>query len=247
MNLWLGFKSNNNYFAPSSMVIGKGLLARTFQQFKDDDGVLIFGSGVSNSQQTEQSEFDREKNLLSSYIKSGATLIYFSTVSVYDSSTNQSPYILHKKEMEQFISLNFSSYIIFRLPILVGKADNPFTLANFLFQRIINHEPVPVFKNACRYLMDADDVSLLLGKMIESKQFDNSTLDINFDNAIFIAELISIFENALGIKAEKTIVNKGSCYKTNNQKFIQFVESVAFKLSADYTVKTIRKYYSGKS
>src|SRR5207248_748228 len=147
---------------------------------------------------------------------------------------------------EQFITENFSSHLIFRLPILVGKTGNPFTLTNFFFRRIMANEPIQVFKNACRYLMDTDDVSYLLARMIDSQQFENKTLDINFDNAIFIEQLIGIFEKVLVKKATLEILNAGSSYSTNNTEFKKFIDSIGFQLPVDYTERTIKKYYGGK-
>jgi hypothetical protein len=229
------------------MVVGSGLLARTFRQYVQNDRVIIFASGVSNSQQTEATEFEREKKLLGSFHNKKATLVYFSTVSVHDESLRGSAYIRHKCEMEKLVTKNFPSHFVFRLPILVGKTDNPFTLTNFLFHKIAHHQPIHVFKKACRYLMDADDVSMLLVKMIDSEQFINQTLDINFNNAIFISELIRIFEKVLRIRADTKMLDKGSCYTPNNQKFINVIDSVGFKLPANYEEQTISKYYSQRS
>ena len=68
------------------MVIGNGLLAKSFSNFLDDDSILIFASGVSNSSETRISEFEREYDLLNEKLSkfNSARLIYFSTLSIFD-------------------------------------------------------------------------------------------------------------------------------------------------------------------
>ena len=45
------------------MVIGNGLVASAFSKYKNDDDVIIFASGVSNSSTNKKEEFEREINL----------------------------------------------------------------------------------------------------------------------------------------------------------------------------------------
>jgi len=47
------------------MVIGNGSIAKVFkQEFENDDSVIIFASGVSNSNEKNLSEYQRETILL---------------------------------------------------------------------------------------------------------------------------------------------------------------------------------------
>ena len=68
------------------MIIGNGLLAQAFSEYNNNDEILIFASGVSNSLEEKESEFDREAKLLKSVITNypDKTMVYFSTCSVYD-------------------------------------------------------------------------------------------------------------------------------------------------------------------
>ena len=49
------------------MIVGNGLIASSFIKHDNDD-VIIFASGVSNSLETNQDKFDREIDLLKSYM-----------------------------------------------------------------------------------------------------------------------------------------------------------------------------------
>ena len=67
--------------------------------------VIFFASGVSNSSEISEKEFNREENLIHKILGDNPQkqFVYFSTCSIYDSSKNGSPYVLHKLKMEQII------------------------------------------------------------------------------------------------------------------------------------------------
>ena len=62
------------------MIIGNGLRAKAFNSYGNDNKLLIFASGVSNSNETSSKAFDREKKLLLDALnnQSGKKFIYFS-------------------------------------------------------------------------------------------------------------------------------------------------------------------------
>src|SRR5437868_6944217 len=106
------------------MIIGNGLIARTLSDYKNDDSIIIFASGVSNSGEIKKEEYEREKKLLNQQKNKNKLLVYFSTCSVFDPSLSDSHYIIHKKEIESILENNFENYLLIRLPILIGKTSN---------------------------------------------------------------------------------------------------------------------------
>jgi hypothetical protein len=64
------------------MIVGNGLIAREFKNFEHEE-VVYFASGVSNSINPSQSDFNREQKLLIESLKTRKPLVYFSTTSVY--------------------------------------------------------------------------------------------------------------------------------------------------------------------
>lgn len=225
------------------MIVGNGMLAKEFSAFEQNDNIIIFASGVSNSQERDSTAFERELALLYKQKYPSKKLIYFSSISIYDSELTFTEYIKHKLKIEDIISKEFSKYIIFRLPQLVGKTDNPNTLCNFLYNKIIADEIITVFENACRYLMDVNDVVKLLSPMINSGHFDNSIIDVNFNNKITINELLDIFEIAVKKKTSRLGVSKGGCYNTVNDKFISQIASYIDLNLKDYNFHVVKKYY----
>ncbi|MBW6482217.1 MAG: hypothetical protein K0B10_04065 [Vicingaceae bacterium] len=228
------------------MLVGRGLIASAFNHYSDDSKVVVFASGVSNSGESNAAEFEREFKLLQQYVSSNSKLIYFSTCSVMDESLKESAYIRHKLSVEKYISENFYSFIIFRLPIVVGNNVNPFTLTNFLFNKIKNSEKFTLFDKAHRYLIDIDDLGFILSNMIDSGEFDNQILDICFNNRISILELVSIFEKIINKKALYTIRESGGCYTPNNIKFTNYLKEINFQVQPTYNSNLIEKYYSNR-
>lgn len=202
------------------MVVGSGLIASAFDEFKEDSSVIIFASGVSNSGQTSQVEYAREEALLCAHFDLKLPLVYFSTCSVFDQSAANSPYVKHKLAMERLIEANGVPYTIFRLPIVVGRSRNPHTLTNFLHDCIANGKPFELHKNACRYLMGIDEVKDLLPPMVRSTKFHNCALNICSGKPISIMEIVKAFETITGAQANYTEVDKGNCYEPDNSLFI---------------------------
>jgi phage pi2 protein 07 len=131
------------------MIIGNGDLASVL---KDREDLLFFASGVSNSQETRESEYDRERDLLLSQPRS-LRLVYFSSIRVFYPEANR--YTTHKKEMEQLVKETFPKYTIIRL----GNIDwgtNPHTIINFFRNQRKEGEPLQI-QDAYRYVIGKEE------------------------------------------------------------------------------------------
>lgn len=199
------------------MIIGRGLIAKAFEQYKDNDDVIIFSSGVSNSSEIRESEFEREESLLRSNLVLDKKFIYFSTISVVDGSL-KSPYINHKIKIEKIISENHDNYLIFRIPIVVGNNANDITFFNSIKNKINNGEELKVF-NVGRYLIDIDDLSKILPILIDNHSEKNKTLNICFDNFSSVKEIIERMEFYLNKNTKKVYIDCDSNNKVDNYYF----------------------------
>src|SRR4051812_10768662 len=161
------------------MIIGNGLLAQAFAPlFRDDADVMVFASGVSNSRETRAEEFARERELLEEALALDKFTVYFSTCSVHDAEQAASPYVIHKRELEQMVRERATLSTIFRLPQVVGATPNPFTLTNYLFEQISTGKPFHVWLNARRNLIDVADVARIGERLIREHKADNLTTNI---------------------------------------------------------------------
>jgi hypothetical protein len=145
------------------MIIGDGLLARTFKnEYELSNKVLIFASGVSNSLTTLEDAFAREKKLLlkltNTYCLDDLLVVYFSTCSIANADSCEiSPYIKHKIEMETLIS-KLQNYLIIRLPQTAGYTKNPYTLLNYLYNHISTSTRFEAWPLSTRNIIDIADV-----------------------------------------------------------------------------------------
>ena len=224
------------------MVIGNGLIASAFERYKNNDDIIIFASGVSNSQETSELAFNREINLMKRYLNLDKKLIYFSTCSIFDESLD-SDYIKHKLNMEHLIENNNKNYIIFRLPNIIGRTTNNNTFFNNIKNKIINDEIITIYLKSIRYLIDIGDVSAILPLIINYKKVRNQTINVCFDNKMYIIEIIEIMEEILSKKANKILIDKGHNYYVDNSEFNKFLSYVDLSMEdKNYNKKILKKY-----
>lgn len=134
------------------MILGDGDVAAVLPE-RDD--LLFFASGVSNSQETRELEYEREINLLLDQ-RIDCHIVYFSSLGVLDGSSR---YYRHKRDMEVLIKDNFQQYCIVRL----GNIDwgtNSHTLINYL-----KLHPTAELQDAWRYIVDKDEFLYWISKI----------------------------------------------------------------------------------
>lgn len=115
------------------MIIGHGDIASALAKLPkktSKEGWIFFASGVSNSNETRESEYKREEDLLMQQNRN-AHIVYFSSLCIYYSDGR---YAKHKRNMEKLVKTNFKRYTIVRLGnITWGK--NPHTIINYFKKR----------------------------------------------------------------------------------------------------------------
>ena len=172
------------------MVVGGGQLGKAFSNYLDDFDVIIFASGVSDSNETRRSEFDREKELLMEHLKysCGKKFVYFSSCALIDEA-NYLPYYKHKFEMEALVENNSGNSYIFRLPQLFGKLKRHPTLINYLYYKIVDGEEFTIYDEAYRYVINLEDVVSIVNRYLLEKK-GNVILDIANPYAYSILEIV---------------------------------------------------------
>lgn len=198
------------------MIIGKGLIGSSFQDV-DQDNVIFFASGVSNSLETDTSQFDREEQLVLSTIANFPTkqFVYFSTCSIYDSSKHDSAYVLHKLHIEEIIKTNCHNFLILRISNAVGKGGNSALLMNYLAASIKQNIPISIYKNAARNLIDVADVKKITIELLDRKMVINSIVNVAYKDNFTILEIIQAFEQHLNVRVKKDIILKGESYSVD--------------------------------
>lgn len=130
------------------MIVGHGDIASVLP---NRDDLLFFASGVSNSQEMRQSEYQREMKLLIS-LPQYSHVVYFSSLSVFYSDTR---YTIHKRRMEDLVKGYFFPSTILRIGN-IAWGTNPHTLINFISNKIRTREPFEI-KDVYRYVLEKDE------------------------------------------------------------------------------------------
>lgn len=226
------------------MIIGNGLIASLFTDC-DQENIIFFASGVSNSLETSQKEFLREENLIRKTIVENPDkiFIYFSTCSVYDSSKTESQYVLHKLKMEQIIIQLCPQYLILRLSNAVGNGGNPNLLMNYLVRSVKNKEIINVHTKATRNLIDVEDIKNITNQLIDKLYF-NKIINIAYPENYTIIEILEIMEKFYQTKLYLNLVKSGSGYGIDTHDVESYFIQHALTNKETYLHKILEKYYS---
>ena len=226
------------------MIIGNGLIASLFTDC-DQENIIFFASGVSNSLENKKEEFLREENLIRKTIAENPNkvFIYFSTCSIYDSSKAESQYVLHKLKMEQIITQLCSQYLILRLSNAVGNGGNPNLLMNYLVRSVKNNEIINVHTKATRNLIDVEDIKNITNQLID-KQYFNKIINIAYPENYTIIEILEIMEKFYQTKLYLNLVKSGSGYGIDTHDVESYFIQHALTNKETYLHKILEKYYS---
>lgn len=220
------------------MIIGSGLIANALKNI-DSDSMLFFASGVSNSLETRSSEFEREFTLLKNILENNkGKLIYFSTLSVHDQSKQDSFYVLHKLEIEDYIKTHADDYLILRIGNIVGNGGNPNTLFNFLKNQIVNNNKFVLHSNARRLLLDIDDISKFLNS--SCIHLKNETINFAYPYYYDLKQIVEAIQKRMDKTADYEEINEGDFYKVS---FDENTNNFFSGISADDYLQSLTEKY----
>lgn len=224
------------------MIIGGGMLAKEFIKYDKDEQTIIFASGVSNSNETSIKEFDREKNILVGTIKEfeNKKIIYFSTCSMYDTYFGYNAYTQHKLNMEEIIRDLCHSYIIFRLPQVLGM-NNKHQLIGFLQDKITNNKIFNLY-DIERNIIDNSDIRKIVFYILKHNLFKDQIVNIANPNNIRVLELVRIFEQIYNVEAKYEIIDKPGNFRIDTSQIDLIIEELNL-FEYNYIENRIRKYY----
>jgi hypothetical protein len=132
------------------MIIGSGDIAHALEPV-DCPGWTWFASGVSNSKEKRLTEYHREVMLLSQQPQD-KHLVYFSSLGVF---YQKSPYLEHKRKMEELVKRVFKVYTIVRIGNITW-GTNPHTLINHLRNRHKAGKKLTI-EDVYRYVINQDE------------------------------------------------------------------------------------------
>ncbi len=227
------------------MVVGNGLLANRFSSYQTDDRFLIFAAGVSNSKNRSLELFDREIKTLATYINSNQdkTIVYFSTYSIYDPGEKESAYVKHKLSIEKLVREKAKKFVLLRVSNVAGKSKNPNTVLNYLYYHIRNRINFDLWVNACRNIIDIDDVFFITAEILNQDQFLNRSVNVGSPVNYQVKQIVEIIEHFTAIKSNYTEVDKGSCFEWDLSDIKPFLDTSGNKFDQGYLQTILEKYY----
>jgi hypothetical protein len=202
--------------------------------------VIIFASGVSNSKETNNNDFNREIELISKVIDENKNLkfIYFSCVLV---NIVDNDYFKHKLNVESIIKQKSNNYLIFRIPQIIGNAGNKNNLVNYFKKSIKNGDELEVFNETKRALIDVDDLVKIISYC--KSKISCNTLIISDIEKIDVIDIVNLIGENLKTKPIiKTLNKNGDNWDIKNSEIIDEAINNLHIDSINYTKKIITKY-----
>lgn len=228
-------------------IIGRGLLARAFNAgLIEELDATVFASGVSNSQESDPAQFQREAELLARALQERpGRFVYFSTCSVTDGDRTTTPYAVHKRKMEALIQTR-GNHLILRLPQVVGNTDNPHTLVNHLVAHISAGLRLQIWSNAVRCLVDVDHIAAITLHLLREGLEPDRTLDLAPPESLTLQRLLVLVEQTLDRQAVYTLVDRGGGATPDSTIFSTYAPQLGIDISAGYTHRLLHKYYGAR-
>lgn len=225
------------------MIIGNGLIANALSSFRENQDILLFASGVSDSSETREVVFQREYNLIEDTLNKYTSLrfIYISTCSIYDDSLKHSPYLHHKLAIEKKIQETHADYLILRLPNMVGQGGNPKTMVNYFVHAIRNNQKIQIQKSAFRNLLDCEDLESAL-QAILNNTFHNEIINIANPINYRVSDIVYTIENYLNKKADIEWIEGGGEYEITLEKTGDILFSLRKDYGLNYLTEMLKKY-----
>lgn len=209
------------------MIVGRGQIAQAFLK-NGHENVLIFASGVPNSNCTDEGQFDRERELLLSTLQlyGNKKFVYFSSCALSAPEYPKNAYYRHKAQMEELIKSHSNHYYIFRIPQLFGKLKEHNTIINFFYNKIMHGETFTVYNRAYRYVIEIGDVVQLVNHYLAVSP-PNLIVDLANPYRYSVIEIIHILERLTNKIALYNVVEKADAYELELSDFEAFVQAEA--------------------
>ena len=224
------------------------MIANRFMNYKNDENIIIFASGVSNSKDKTEENFKREFALLKLTIKDNPDkqLVYFSTCSIDDQDLKNAPYVVHKIEIEKFIKDTIAGYFIVRISNLAGVSNNPYTLLNFFVFNILHQHPFTIWKKASRNIIGIDDMFRLVNYFLQENKVSNSVINIANPKNYSVPYIITTIEKHLHKKGIYNEVERGDHYNIDISVIKPIIKKLNIQFNDNYLDLLLKKYYHSK-
>ena len=228
------------------MLIGYGVIADRFAAYNLQSNCVIYAGTIHNSRVSDAAEIAREEESIRSAIEATSLttlFVYFSSCSIDDDEQIQSPYVAHKKRMEQLIENSTSKYLIFRLPQLVALSDDKNSLVNFLVTGVTLGKNFEVWRDVNRNFIDIDDVYSIVHHLITWKIYTNRIINIASPFSTLVSDFVGLLEGYFGRRASYELVSRGVNYPIDTGDIESVIAQLGIDFGPGYLLKAVDKYF----
>jgi nucleoside-diphosphate-sugar epimerase len=228
------------------MIIGSGLIAQAFFSYSHLlQEVCVYAAGVSNSLCKDAQAFsmDRqrlEKTLIS--IPNAMPLVYFSTCSIDDPSSQDNAYVAYKKSLEVMLR-EHGNYLVVRLPQVVGGVFNQHTLLNYLTAKVRKFERFDLWRSASRNVIDINDVAQIVLELVLSERARKETINVAATRRWTMLDIVSAIERVTGCTARYNLIERGADYDIDTSRIAVILDRCGIYFDDGYLIKVLRRYY----
>ena len=227
------------------MVVGNGLIANAFSEFRESDRYLLFCSGVSNSTSRNPADYARESELLERSVVAHPEkqLVYFSTCSIGDPSMQESMYVAHKRRLEEWIATHCDAWSVFRLSNVVGRTPNAFTVLNFLVNAVRSGAHFRLWTGSTRNLIDIDDVAAIVTAALAQDLAQDRVLNVANPVSYPVPRIVAAIEAFLGRSGNFEPVPIGADFEIDTQPIATITAQLGLEFGDRYLEQLLHKYY----
>ena len=113
-----------------------------------------------------------------------------------------------------------------------------------LTKRIVEEKKFVLWKNAYRYILDVEDMYKICSFIIENKLFLNNSINISYEKADSVVDIVKAIEKIFEKKAKYELVEKGS----NIEIDTSMIENIRNKLKItkpdiEYLIRKYKRSY----
>ena len=202
------------------MIIGSGNIANTIiNSGLPHENLCIIAAGVSDSNLTSDTAFNRESQMLHYYLENNSDfkIIYFDTFY----NNHDSHYVRHKNNMKKLIENYTDNFLFISLPIVCGFTKNKTQLIPYLTNCLLNNKTTTVNFNAIRNIIPSSSIVDCIRKTAYSNFKHVAVLSTQ---NYHMAEIIEVLENIHQKKYKiKTSDDNRFVYNTSNLDRYEYI------------------------
>ncbi|WP_234569288.1 NAD-dependent epimerase/dehydratase family protein [Rhodohalobacter sp. 614A] len=173
-------------------------------------------------------------------------VVYFSTCAISQERIySKSPYLQHKRMMEAYVKQH-PTYLIIRLPNLVGGTGNPENLVNLLARKVRQHEVIDIWKNSIRNILDVEDAVQITNQLVEKDIF-NKVIKVASTVNYRIEEIVSEISVFYGAKPRTNVITKPPDFEIYPSEIVRdIIGELGLNMDKLYFRRILEKYFNNQ-